>query len=227
MELIEHKRFAELSTWHEGCSRQRSASVWQNRRDEEDPRCFPRCGGRAPQCGGLAAERDSKTGAAVGSQPGAVPGTDGPAGCAAETDGSPDSGAVQRFAAERMDARKHGATADLAGDDPGVSPAVGAAAERVLERKSGGFADFGDTAFQPGNRRKLERSLSGTAVRDDHYGPGGFSAAVLDRAAGRAEGNLRDGARDGAGASDGEDGRKCVSRLRNDSAAGVLFGREG
>ena len=111
---------------------------------------------------------------------GAVPGVDGPAGCVTKDDGDTDSGAVQHAAAKWVDAGEQRVIARVAVDDPGFSWAAGEIAGRILEGASGGFADFGDSAFQPGGCGELGESLSGAAVRDGDYGFGGLSAAILD-----------------------------------------------
>src|SRR5690348_4964196 len=180
MELIEHKRFATLSTWHEACSLRRRTCVWQNRCDEENPPRLSRRRRGASQRSGFAAECDPAAGAALGSESGAVSGVDGPAGRSAKTDGNPNSAAIQHFAAERVDAWQYGSAAHPADDHPCVSPADGAIAGRILERESRGPADFSDPAFQPADLRKLEGGPSGAALRHDHYGPCGFSSTFLD-----------------------------------------------
>src|SRR5882724_2202486 len=116
----------------------------------------------------------------LGSGAGAVSGAHGPVGCVTKGYRDTDSGTVQHAAAEWVDAGKRVFAARAAADDSGFSWAAGGAAGEVLEGASGGFADFRDSAFQPGDCGELGEGLPGAAVCDDYYGPGGFSAAILD-----------------------------------------------
>src|SRR5262249_60256972 len=81
----------------------------------------------------------------------------------------------------------------FAADDSDISRADGEATGGFLEEASRGFADFGDSAFQPGDCRGLGEGLSGAAVCDDYYGFGGLSATIVDWASEESGCDWRDG----------------------------------
>src|SRR6202008_3868856 len=103
-----------------------------------------------------------------------------------------------------------------------VSRADGEASFELLSLASGRAFGLRDSAFQPGNWGGVDSGVPGDAVRHSDYRPGGFPAALLDRADERAVRDLRNRTRGSASARDGERGKSHFCDLRHDLAPGLL-----
>src|ERR1700719_2772503 len=98
--------------------------LWHNRGNEEGSCRFPRWWRGTPQRCRRFADGDSSTRTRLAGQPGAIPGSDGSAGCVAQIHGDSNSTAIQHTFAEWVDAGEHVSFAGAAGDDPVVSQAA-------------------------------------------------------------------------------------------------------